>query len=91
MPIHTEAVLARPIKEGDRLSLFRYYLNPHGCSVRQARISNLFYLTGKDRRPYMLHLSKYSGWLCTPIGHHDQYSADQLLDIAMGKRQREID
>lgn len=63
-------------------------LNPHGCSVRAGVAKNLYYITAKDRRAYSL-VFRAQGWACTPINHNDQYSADQLLDIALGKRKHE--
>lgn len=92
MPIENETDLPRHIPENrDRLTIFRRYLNPHGCSVRKALITNQFYLTDKSRRTYMLRLTKWAVWVCEPLGHKDLYEAEQLLQIAMGKRQREID
>jgi len=92
MPSIEETSLPRPIPEGrSRLAVFRSYLNPHYCSVQSSGITNQFYLTDKLRRGYILRLAKTGGWICEPLNHRDQYAADQLLDVALGKRWREID
>lgn len=61
----------------------QHRLHLQGMGLRQATISNLFYVICPGSKTYSIRLAQGQGWIARPVTASSQEEADRILAIAL--------